>query len=184
MADAGNRLTAPGNRVAGTGFMRRLRAARDRSGVDEPRRWRARPLIWVLTFLTILAALAFLLWLAWSLYVLIHGAPSAFGADPDRRCLDLGFSCGALSNFATSGLLLAIASAFVLYRLYALLRRYQDRARNESRELVPTAGTILDQVVGRDELCKVLMADLHDRRTRPHVLVGGVGTGKTAVLSG
>lgn len=186
MADAGNRLTAPGNRVAGTGFMRRLRAARrrrrDRSGVDEPRRWRARPLIWVLAFLTILAALAFLLWLAWSLYVLIHGAPPAFGFDPDRRCQDLGFSCGALSNFATSGLLLAIASAFVLWRLYALLRRYQDRARNESRELVPTAGAILDQVVGRDELCKVLMADLHDRRTRPHVLVGGVGTGKTAVL--
>ena len=186
MADAGSRLTTSGNRVAGTGFMRRLRAARrrrrDRSGVDEPRRWRARPLIWVLTFLTILAALAFLLWLAWSLYVLIHGAPSAFGVDPDRRCQDLGFSCGALSNFATSGLLLAIASAFVLWRLYALLRRYQDRARNESRELVPTAGAILDQVVGRDELCKVLMADLHDRRTRPHVLVGGVGTGKTAVL--
>ena len=47
---------------------------------------------------------------------------------------------------------------------------------------MPTAGAIIDQVVGRDELCKVLMADLHDRRTRPHVLVGGVGTGKTAVL--
>ena len=26
------------------------------------------------------------------------------------------------------------------------------------------------------------MADLHDRGVRPHVLVGGVGTGKTAVL--
>jgi hypothetical protein len=33
--------------------------------------------------------------------------------------------------------------------------------------------------VGRDELCKVVIADLHDRGTRPHVLVGGVGTGKT-----
>jgi hypothetical protein len=47
---------------------------------------------------------------------------------------------------------------------------------------VPTAGTILEEVVGRDELCKVLMVDLHDRGTRPHILVGGVGTGKTAVL--
>jgi hypothetical protein len=150
--------------------------------VDEPGRWRARPLIWTLIVFTILAALVFLLWLAWSLYVLISGQPTAFGFDPDRRCAQIGFSCGALSNFATSGLLLAIASAFVLWRLYTLLRRYQARARTESRELVPTAGAILDQVVGRDELCKVLMADLHDRQTRPHVIVGGVGTGKTAVL--
>lgn len=131
MADAGNSRTARVFRMPGA---RRLRASRpprgDRSGVDEPRRWRARPLIWVLTFLTILAALAFLLWLAWSLYVLIHGEPSSFRFDPDVRCAQIGFSCGALSNFATSGLLLAIASAFVLWRLYALLRRYQDRARN------------------------------------------------------
>jgi hypothetical protein len=186
MAGTGNSLTARGKRMVTPGSTRRFRATRprrgDRSGVDEPRRWRARPLIWILTLFTVLAALAFLLWLAWSLYVVIHGEPSAFRFDPDRRCAQLGFSCGALSNFATSGLLLAIASAFVLWRLYRLLRRYQARAQSESRELVPTAGTILDQVVGRDELCKVLMADLHDRRMRPHVLVGGVGTGKTAVL--
>jgi hypothetical protein len=186
MADARNNLTARGKRMVMPASTRLLRAARprraDRSGVDEPGRWRARPLIWTLTLFTILAALVFLLWLAWSLYVLIHGEPSALRFDPDRRCAQLGFSCGALSNFATSGLLLAIASAFVLWRLYTLLRRYQAMARSESRELVPTAGAILDQVVGRDELCKVLMADLHDRRTRPHVLVGGVGTGKTAVL--
>src|SRR5215475_8011793 len=180
----------PGS-VAGGGHHDRHRERPDRAGHAHgrarvprhpPRRWRARPLIWVLTTLTILAALAFLFWLAWSLYVLIHGAPSSSRFDLDQRCAKLSFSCGALSNFATSGLLLAIASAFVLWRLYRLLGRYQARARNESRELVPTAGTILDQVVGRDELCKVLMADLHDRRTRPHVLVGGVGTGKTAVL--
>jgi hypothetical protein len=181
-----NGRTGRGRRTAtaeSAGGFRATRARRgDRSGVDEPRRWRARPLIWILTTFTILAALAFLLWLAWSLYVLIHGAPSHYGFDLDRRCATISFSCGALSNFATSGLLIAIASAFVLWRLYLLLGRYQARARNESRELVPTAGTILDQVVGRDELCKVLMADLHERRTRPHVLVGGVGTGKTAVL--
>ncbi len=179
-------LTGRGRRMATAESGRRFRATRprrgDRSGVDEPRRWRARPLIWILTTLTILAALLFLLWLGWSLYILIHGAPSHYRFDLDHRCTNLSFSCGALSNFATSGLLIAIASAFVLWRLYRLLGRYQARARNESRELVPTAGTILDQVVGRDELCKVLMADLHDRRTRPHVLVGGVGTGKTAVL--
>jgi hypothetical protein len=186
MADARNSLTARGKRMVAPASTRLLHAARprraDRSGVDEPGRWRARPLIWALTVFTILAALVFLLWLAWSLYVVIHGEPSAFRFDPDHRCAQLGFSCGALSNFATSGLLLAIASAFLLWRLYTLLRRYQARARSGSRELVPTAGAILDQVVGRDELCKVLMVDLHDRRMRPHVIVGGVGTGKTAVL--
>jgi hypothetical protein len=155
---------------------------RDRSGVDEPQTWRPGPLIWAATFLTGFAVLAFLAWLAWSVFVIAHGGPSGFPYDPDRRCAQLGFSCGAISNFLTSGLLLALASFFVLWRLFGLLRRYRTRARTESRELVPTAGSILDEVVGRDELCKVVMADLHERRTRPHVLVGGVGTGKTAVL--
>jgi hypothetical protein len=186
MADAGNRPTARGRRIITRRSADVLNDARprrgDRSGVDEPRRWHARPLIWIATSLTILAAIVFLLWLAWSFYVVVLGHPSAFGYDPDRRCAQLGFSCGALSNIATSLLLLAIASAFVLWRLYMLLRRYQAKARNESRELVPTAGTILEEVVGRDELCKVLMADLHDRGRRPHILVGGVGAGKTAVL--
>ena len=155
---------------------------RDRSGVDEPQTWRPGPLIWAATFLTGFAVLAFLVWLGWSVYVIVYGAPSGFPYDPDRRCAQLGFSCGAISNFLTSGLLLALASFFVLWRLFGLMRRYRVRARTESRELVPTAGSILDEVVGRDELCKVVMADLHERRTRPHVLVGGVGTGKTAVL--
>src|SRR5262249_44008206 len=63
-----------------------------------------------------------------------------------------------------------------------LQRRYRIRALFESRELVPTAGAIIDKVVGRDDLCKAVMADLHDRGTRPHIIAGGVGTGKTAVL--
>jgi hypothetical protein len=61
-------------------------------------------------------------------------------------------------------------------------RRYRAAARYEARDLVPTAGSVLDEVVGRDDLCQVLMAALAGRRVRPHVLVGGVGTGKTSVL--
>jgi hypothetical protein len=185
MAGARNRLTrrrltvVPGfTRLAGRARPRR----RDRSGVDEPETWRPGPLIWAVTLLTVLAVLLCVLWLGWSIYVVIHGGPSSFRFDPDRRCTQLGFSCGVLSNFATSGLLIALASFFLLGRLFGLVRRYRVRARTESRELVPTAGTILDDVVGRDELCKVVMADLHDSRSRPHILVGGVGTGKTAVL--
>jgi hypothetical protein len=128
------------------------------------------------------AVLLFLAWLGWSAYVIVRGGPSALPFDPDRRCTSLSFTCGAVSNVLTSGLLLAVASFFVLWRLFGLVRWYRVRARTGSRELVPTAGTILDEVVGRDELCKVVIADLHERRRRPHVLVGGVGTGKTAVL--
>jgi hypothetical protein len=155
---------------------------RDRSGVDEPQTWRPGPLIWAATFLTGFAVLAFLVLLGWSVYEIAHGVPSAFPYDPDRRCAQLGFSCGAISNLLTSGLLIALASFFLLWRFFGLVRQYRVRATTESRELVPTAGSILDEVVGRDELCKVVMADLRERRTRPHVLVGGVGTGKTAVL--
>ena len=81
-----------------------------------------------------------------------------------------------------SGVLVAFASAFVLWRLFGLQRRYRTKARAESRELVPTAGAIIDQVVGRDELCMAVMTDLQHRGSRPHVIAGGVGTGKTAVL--
>src|SRR5437899_10585053 len=89
---------------------------RDRSGVDEPQAWRPGPLIWAATILTGLAVLAFLVLLGWSVYVIVHGVPSAFPFDPDRRCARLGFSCGAISNLLTSGLLLALASFFVLWR--------------------------------------------------------------------
>jgi len=155
---------------------------RDRSGVDEPRTWRPGLLVWAVALLTGIAVLVFVAWLGWSIYVVVHGAPTNFRYDPDRRCAQVGLTCGAISNFLTSGLLLALASFFLLWRLFGLLRWYRARARTQSRELVPTAGTILDEVVGRDELCKVVMADLRERQTRPHVLVGGVGTGKTAVL--
>src|SRR5215831_186406 len=135
---------------------RRLRPRRgDRSGVDESAPWRSRRPVRVLTVLTGLVVLIFLGWLAWVGYlVAVRGGASG----------------------------VALASLFVLWRLYGLQRRYRVRAMQDSRELVPTAGAIIDQVVGRDELCMAVMTDLHDRRPRPHVIVGGVGTGKTAVL--
>jgi hypothetical protein len=126
---------------------------------------------------------AFFLWLGWVAYLYVaRGGPSGATFDPDRRCSSLGFSCGVLTNLVASGVLVAFASTFLLWRLFGLQRRYRTKAQYESRELVPTAGAIIDQVVGRDELCKAVMADLHDRRRRPHVIVGGVGSGKTAVL--
>ncbi|HEY2640410.1 MAG TPA: hypothetical protein VGI66_11090 [Streptosporangiaceae bacterium] len=133
--------------------------------------------------MTGLSAAAFVAWLGWVIYLyFVRQGPSAAALDPDRRCGALGFSCGIATNILASGVLVALASTFVLSRLFGLQRRYRARARDESRELVPTAGAIIDQVVGRDELCMAVMTDLHDRTSRPHIIVGGVGTGKTAVL--
>ena len=72
---------------------------RDRSGVDEPAKWRSRRSLRIVTVLTGLAAVVFVLWLAWVgyLYFVRHG-PSGAALDPDRRCAALGFSCGVATN--------------------------------------------------------------------------------------
>jgi len=176
----GGRATQAGGAALFAGATRRRS---DRSGVDEPAPWRSRRLLRLATTLTVLAGVIFVLWLAWVGYLFFaRGGPSGLAFDPDRRCSSLSFSCGILTNLLASVVLVALASSFLLWRLFGLQRRYRARARDESRELVPTAGAIIDKVVGRDDLCKAVMADLHDRGNRPHVLVGGVGTGKTAVL--
>jgi hypothetical protein len=186
MAGAGSRLTRARGRIAPE--RSRLGSSpasgrNSRAGVDEPAKWRSRRLLRLLTALTAIAVLVFVLWLAWVAYLFfVRGGPSGLALDPDRRCSSLGFSCGILTNVLASGVLVALASSFVLWRLFGLQRRYRVKAKEESRDLVPTAGAIIDKVVGRDDLCKAVMADLHDRGSRPHVIAGGVGTGKTAVL--
>src|SRR5712692_2639160 len=91
------RMVIPGlTRMSGGPHPRR----RDRSGVDEPQTWRPGLLIWALTLLTGFAVLLYVVWLSWSIYVIVHGEPSALPFDPDRRCAPLGFTCGAISKRA------------------------------------------------------------------------------------
>jgi hypothetical protein len=179
-----SRLGARRGPLAAGRRLRRLRPRRsDRTGIDEPAPWRSRGAIRVLTIFTVVFVLAFVFWLGWVIYLYVaRGGPSGATFDPDRRCAALGFSCGIVTNLLASLVLVALAAAFLLWRLFGLQRRYWTRATEASRELVPTAGAIIDQVVGRDELCLAVMTDLRDLGTRPHVIVGGVGTGKTAVL--
>lgn len=158
-----------------------------RSSVDRPRRWNGRLLMRIFASGTWLLALVFLLWLARSVYVIVRGRPwiFPFAFDPDTTCSNgIGVSCGAATGFVTSLLSLALASAlFLLWRYGRISRAYRRRARTRALELVPTAGPMFEKVVGRDDLCKVMMEDLRSAGTRrPHVLIGGVGTGKTAVL--
>ncbi|HXL17490.1 MAG TPA: NACHT domain-containing protein, partial [Streptosporangiaceae bacterium] len=89
-----------------------------------------------------------------------------------------------LSGILGPILSLALASAiFLLVRLWLVSRPYMRRAREEPHRVVQTAGSMIGQVVGRDELCHVLIEDIRDPgNRRPHVVIGGVGAGKTALL--
>jgi hypothetical protein len=102
----------------------------------------------------------------------------------DNRCQQRALSCGILASFLVPVLTLALVSAFFLLgRLWYLRRRYLRAARTKPQDVVPTAGNIIGDVVGRDELCRVMIADLREPSTRrPHIVVGGMGAGKTALL--
>jgi hypothetical protein len=120
-----------------------------------------------------------------SIYVVFFlRKPWSVPPNDDAACRGIDVSCGAISGWITSLLSIALASVvFLFWRFWRTDRRYRARARQHARDLVPTAGPIFGTIVGRDDLCRVLMEDLRDRDSgRPHVLVGGVGTGKTAVV--
>lgn len=126
-----------------------------------------------------------LLFLARAVWVVFfRGTPWNFIADPDDGCRRIGFSCGVVSGIGFTVLPLAVASAFFLiWRLRKIRRPYVGRAKENPTNFVETAGEIIDEVVGRNHLCSVLMDDLLDHENRrPHVVLGGVGLGKTAVL--
>ncbi|MEU1479104.1 ATP-binding protein [Streptomyces sp. NPDC005760] len=80
----------------------------------------------------------------------------------------------------TGSLLLAF---FLLYWYHKTKKPLVDKARTNPHALVPTAGTLVNRIVGRRELSQVMAQTLRNRKTRkPYLLVGGVGVGKTAVL--
>jgi hypothetical protein len=164
-------------------FVHRNRARRikraARPNVDRPKKWRRRLRVWILEYLAIAGALVLLAWLSWAAYVVYRGEKTRF----ETYC-DKAGTCGVLIGFTTPFLTLAAAaSIFLIWRLWRVTKPIARKARTAPRELVPTAGTIVDRIVGRDELCLVIMEVLRDRdNRRPYLLVGGVGTGKTAVL--
>ncbi|MFB9393062.1 NACHT domain-containing protein [Streptomyces coeruleoprunus] len=104
--------------------------------------------------------------------------------EADEHCDKNGLACGILQTVLFPFLTLALATvAYLSLRFTRVRRAYLKKAREEPHELVETAGGIFGKVVGRDQLCEVLMEDQRDRRfRRTHVVVGGVGTGKTALL--
>jgi NACHT domain len=167
-------------------MFRSSRTRRRRRSIDERRTWvRGSPLVGIVKIVSVAGGVVLLVAVAWSLRVVIAGKPVSFlGINDDTVCRNTGFSCDMLAGILGPLFSLAFATAiFLLVRLWLVRRPYARKAREEPQHVVDTAGSIIGEVVGRDELCHVIMEDLRDRDTRrPHVIVGGVGTGKTALL--
>jgi hypothetical protein len=136
----------------------------------------------ILEILSYLGAAALLVVVVWSFVVLLLG-PGIL-TSLNNRCDQYSAACGADVGFLIPLLSIALASAiFLFYRLRHVTSPVVKKARNNPEDLVETATPDIGEIVGRDELCRVIMEDIHHSDTRrPHLLVGGVGAGKTAVL--
>ena len=140
------------------------------------RKWR--PQVWAALILTgVLAAII----LGAAIDFLFGWTPPIH---PRAECHRHEFGCGVLG--ATLVTVLAAAVAFtwlILVRVFRIVNSgYARAARKRPSEFVPTAADI-GQVVGRDDLCRVIEKELRaEDIRRPQVIVGGVGAGKTAVL--
>jgi hypothetical protein len=174
-----SRLTRPFRSVVDS-----RRTHRRRPTIDETTSWRgSRRAVRIARYLSYAGAAILIVWVGGAMGVLLTGN-RRFMLNLDDRCDGVSFSCATLAGFLTPLLSIALASAvFLLARLRRVRRPYERRARERPSEVVKTAGRIIGDVVGRDELCQVLIEDLrHPATRRPHVVVGGVGTGKTALM--
>jgi hypothetical protein len=89
---------------------------------------------------------------------------------------------GGLNAAVAAGLALLVPLVISL-QLSNVRRGYMVAARERPASVVPTAGSLIGEVVGRDDLCYSIIEDLRDPATRrPHVIIGGAGAGKTAVV--
>jgi hypothetical protein len=131
------------------------RTRRARRGVDERRRWRpSRPLVKIVKVVSFAGVILLLALIIASLYSVIRGKPSGDLAYVDASCDRTNFSCTVLAGTLGPLLSLALASAlFLLVRLWIVDRPYRRKARNESHNVVQTAGSMIGKVVGRDQLC-------------------------------
>ncbi|WP_411150998.1 hypothetical protein [Streptomyces sp. A30] len=174
--------------IGGRGVSWRLR----QHGYERARKWRVRKSGWYapLLLLTFLGALLLLFLMVTAVFTLggMHREKDPDFDSPmvwiDTQCDESDFSCSVLQSVFIPFLTLALATvAYLFFRFNRVRRAYLKRALEAPHEIVETAGGIFGEVVGRDQLCAVLMEDLRDSRfRRTHVVVGGVGTGKTALV--
>jgi hypothetical protein len=155
----------------------------DRHSINGSHKWRRRPTAVTAQFFSYLGTLLLGALVVQAFIVVVIGEAWTY-APLDKRCQINSVSCAILSGITVPVLSVAFASAaFLFFRVARVRKGYRRKARKHPRDLVPTAGRILERVVGRDELCYVIMDNVADRRSRQaFLIVGGVGAGKTAVL--
>ena len=160
-------------------------------GVIHARRWRNPLVIKLLLFILWFMAIVLTLWLIRAIVtvVLFHnksvttsGGPAGWRwgpFNPDGICQQVNTSCDAINSVLMPVLLVATSTViFLAWRLFRVRRFYRQKATTEANRFVQTAGSLMDEVVGRDHLCDALMNNLRDRKTRrPHVIVGSIGVG-------
>ena len=158
-----------------------------RRGVIHAHRWRNPPLNKILVVVMWMLSLLLVVWVVRALVTLMwyrEGGWSWGPYNPDAGCTSVVTSCDAVNGIVMPVLLLAYSTvAFLAWRLLRVRRYYTRQAREHPEQLVQSAGSLIEQVVGRDQVCDAIMNNLHDRRVRrPHVIIGNVGSGKTALM--
>ncbi|WLW56733.1 ATP-binding protein [Streptomyces sp. YU58] len=126
----------------------------------------------------LLGTIVVLVWVGVAIYDYAKHGKSPFSSALKSHWFDAVNSI--VAPVLTGSLLL---SFFLLYWYHRTKKPLVEKARTHPHDLVPTAGTLVNRIVGRHELSQVMAQTLRNRKTRkPYLLVGGVGVGKTAVL--
>jgi hypothetical protein len=160
-----------------------LRNYRERRDAMPSTAWRRNPLGRLTTLALYVGSVAFVFWVNRAVLVVITGNSKLPPFDVDSACRNMSISCGALA--ATFSLFLPLGLTYLLFlaRLRSVHQPLVRKARENPHEVVQTWRSIVGETVGRDDLCRVIIQSLSNRDTRrPHVVIGGVGTGKTALL--
>jgi hypothetical protein len=156
----------------------RLEARRDTIRPKNWRRWfsytNVNRVVWLALFLIIFA------WAVEGFWILFTQHTTPF--EEWRKSASTGFD--TVLRFVGPLLAASVAAATFLFVWYHWTkRRYLAKARKHPSKLVRTAGPDIAEIVGREEVARVIAQRLRQRDTRrPYLLVGGVGTGKTALL--
>ena len=145
-----------------------------RTSAGRQRRWRGRPQP---RFLPVVTGALLIAWVV--AIIVLLSTTQLTGSLPGFQIAFDDILAGTLAL----ALSFTVGSATFLWRRSRVHTLYLRRALREPHRLTETAGSVTGDVVGRDELCQVIIDDLRDHTTRrPHVVIGGVGTGKTALL--
>ena len=160
--------------------IRRMRMMRQsaKGSISTSRRWRRRRSTAILEIISYLGAIAFIVIVVWSIVVMLIG-PGIL-ARLNERCTTYSAACGIDIGILIPLLSVAAASAIFLFARLRLAKK----ARTMPQQLLETAPPDIREIVSRDELCRVIIEDIrHPGTRRPHLLIGGEGAGKTAVLA-